>query len=787
MTEHRLSIPGLLCVWMLSSHRLLDEGETLRDVLYDAFHGWLARSPDHVFNQAWELLNAKFNDKLNVIAAIDFLHKEVLIQRHQNWFIKPEALGAWQQGLVSRVSPLPIMAFVGAKSLPVQPHSQRVDDHLDQFGLNETHVHLNGSTFAEQAWLYALQFPQRSLADFIEEWWENKVRQRDLVRHIDPSLSPSVLYRRLNTARRLRQHLMQAAEDDALWKKDHCINTRDICTLSDRGSFTVEEELKWHTQFIRQCQKHPTHQVWADAYHRYLLLFNQYYQLTVQNEDRKGFDQFQKHADIGLREEIEADYTQRFKDAHGPIRRRSRVRHYEGRFAPKPDPSKLIRLIKKILGGYFKYLCSLLPSDHPWRQRRSPLDLRQLMLDLDELKGILTELDIHPLELTLICHFIKVRTYRKKIASRLPRNYEVSKKIHEQARALNGVMKIYPGLSKWIRGVDGAGNEFHAWPEPFAPVFRLCAEHGLSRKTFHAGEDFHHILSGLGYMLDAIELLDLQSGDRLGHGTAMGIDPKLWVARMPQEILIPRGEWFLGLLAAWRLCITNPAGHEDTVHTLATELAEVSVALFGKYLDPYLCCQALDMRRLNAREVRSWIDDGRPELLTYPIHAHRRSEREKVIEAATSHPEAFELYRTWQFDRDFIKKCSEVIQVKSEFLSPAAYLHLQQSLMKKVADLGVVIETLPSSNVRISQYKHFTEHHAMRWMKVPSVTPPGDPDILVTLGSDDPGIFATDIETEFHHLFFASMAHGLNEREALERVSAINENGRIYGFGLKDR
>lgn len=105
--------------------------------------------------------------------------------------------------------------------------------------------------------------------------------------------------------------------------------------------------------------------------------------------------------------------------------------------------------------------------------------------------------------------------------------------------------------------------------------------------------------------------------------------------------------------------------------------------------------------------------------------------------------------------------------------------------MQEVADRGVVIETLPSSNVRISQYKHFSEHHALRWMREHSATPPNDPEILVSLGSDDPGIFSTDIETEFHHLFFALKNSGLNEADALQRVAQVNERGRIYRFHPK--
>jgi Adenosine deaminase len=343
----------------------------------------------------------------------------------------------------------------------------------------------------------------------------------------------------------------------------------------------------------------------------------------------------------------------------------------------------------------------------------------------------------------------------------------------------------YPKLKRWVRGIDGAANELHASPEFFAPIFRQCAAHGLSHKTFHAGEDFPHLLSGLRYMLEALELLDLQSGDRLGHGTAMGIAPKLWIDRMPQTIIISRGDWFLSVLSAWRLMCKHPVGLEKVTRTLTAELGQRSVELFGQHLNPYECEQAMGLRRLSLPEVYRWVNNGRQLPIVHLMSEHWHKEMEDVHAKATANPIAFEVYWRWQSDKDLWKKSEELIEVRSDFLQASHYLLLQQALMHEVADRGVVIETLPSSNVRISQYKHFSEHHALRWMREPSATPPDDPEILVSLGSDDPGIFSTDIETEFHHMFFALKHKGLNEAEALQRVAQINERGRIYRFHPK--
>ena len=93
-----------------------------------------------------------------------------------------------------------------------------------------------------------------------------------------------------------------------------------------------------------------------------------------------------------------------------------------------------------------------------------------------------------------------------------------------------------------------------------------------------------------------------------------------------------------------------------------------------------------------------------------------------------------------------------------------------------------MFETLPSSNVRIAPYHSFAEHHALRWMRVTRAVKENDPEIEVSLGSDDPGIFSTDLEIEFYHLFYALKQSGHSEDEALARLARINDRGRIYRF-----
>lgn len=61
------------------------------------------------------------------------------------------------------------------------------------------------------------------------------------------------------------------------------------------------------------------------------------------------------------------------------------------------------------------------------------------------------------------------------------------------------------------------------------------------RFTFHAREDFRHILSGLRRVDEAVTFLKFHAGDRIGHGTALRISPEQWKRYNP-FVVLPRIE-----------------------------------------------------------------------------------------------------------------------------------------------------------------------------------------------------------------------------------------------------
>ncbi|CAN0617975.1 conserved protein of unknown function [Burkholderia multivorans] len=835
MSAQAASIGSLISALLLSDHRILRlswaapftrplEWSELREPTYLAFQAWAARFPDHVFDAAWQFLAHQEPDQGIMFTAMRALIDEFLELRHGEVRVCRDLLGAWQQGLASRISSVPIQAAADVlfgvgrytagcsgrlqsvsteretapwrrQILPLlRPEEAPIADYVEREGLHETHLHLNGSTHAEICWLRAIRDPHKETREFVNAWTSGKHagRLRELVGQANPDLTPQLLYQHLRTASRLRAWLIGAAEDRiapntslpmscqrlfSAGNDEWCVGLRELAPAW-RHEPDIEEELTWMAGLVVRLQQRPSVQL-ARMFHAYLLLLNGHYRLLVQSEAQYGFDQFQKFTLTELREPAERDYRTRFHAMHGPRSATSTVGYLEGRFAPKDDPVRAYRHFKAILGGYLEYLRDAAAPG--LRLRGASHSLSELLAELDRYfeRRIARHRSIH--RLTLVAHFIKQPwSPAQKHKAGPYRHYSLDLQLRRTAGVLLSCLARWPRLQSWVRGIDAAANELHAPPDVFAPIFRVCRRAGLTRRTYHAGEDFRHLLSGIAAMWEALTLLDLCDGDRIGHGTAMGIRPSLWLDRMPGTLALSRGEWMLSVLAAWQL-LRDVSEMHACAQRLQRELEDVAYQIFRRSLTACDVERAMALRGLNRYDLMRH-QTGEADLHYEPLSEPWGEETALVRSTCQSQPQDVRLLWEWLSDPAVQARADELIAKEAHFLDAPSYVRLQQALMRQVADRGVLIETLPSSNVRISQYHHVGEHHSLRWMQVPGHVEDGDPEIMVCLGSDDPGIFAGDLETEFYLLYAALRRSGLGDSEALRRLSVLNERGRIYRF-----
>jgi len=813
-----LSSSGLLS-WLLEQpvQKKWNPSE-LKQYVFPEYRQFHFAIPDTVFNGRWDVLenNSKQNRSV-VYSALTGLGDLFFSFDDGIPFVKLNAFGHWQN-LLTRLSGLPIMVAahvqeksyryhdtdnnailsrqrwdfwdrcLGSSSL-ARPWAGVVEDYIEKEGLHESHLHLNGSTHAELCWQRALIDPIGEVNEFSSILSTNSSRGssiKELVKSIDPNFNLYKFQKHLRLARNIRIFLTNWTTGRS--SKPELIKSYNFLS-SEKWSYYENSDFHstyWPTDLKSVNQAHRAHikeAVWLESLFLklqkeprtvidklllvYLLIQNQYLQILVQRDDLYGFDEFQKYTFTDLREFAEKEYLNRFKHANGKNNNLSTCLFYEARFAPKDEYDKNLNLLKRILKGYDQYLNE--------KERSDPNEgLRDILENIENFKP---NQNSRKIQLSLVAHFIKKPwDYRKQQSYR---HSELRLSLKEQADKLCSLLRDEPLLKKWIRGIDAASNELYASPEVFAPIFRVCCRAGIDNHTYHVGEDFIHLVGGIRQISDALNMLDMSRGDRLGHATAVGIHPKAWLNSMPGEIMVTRGEWMLDLLYAWYY-LSQRADCLEWAMKAQTETCKLATLIFNQPFSIELLKSVMDLRHLWPEYVQEAVNNKNWNP-TFLLDDNWRQEGRLVKKLAGS--QALIFLNKWLTDGNHWKRSEEKISVKANFFPEPILIALQQQVMQEIVKKGVIVETLPTSNVRISQYTHIHEHHVFRWMHLPGVKVDGDPDIQVCLGSDDPGIFATDLHNEFYHLYAVLVNEfGTTDKEAISMLGKVNERGRHYRF-----
>lgn len=161
------------------------------------------------------------------------------------------------------------------------------------------------------------------------------------------------------------------------------------------------------------------------------------------------------------------------------------------------------RLLKQILGGNI--------------QGVRHIEMRLNASEIKYIRGLRQGLKVidSPLELSFLCHYIKGQSQKNDTRHIL---------LH---RSL-------------LTGVDTAGKDFKAKPAKYKEPYLQLQKAGIRNFTYHAGEDFYHILDGLRTIYDAIRLLPLS---RIGHASAAGVSPTLWASHMEGKVPVRTDEY----------------------------------------------------------------------------------------------------------------------------------------------------------------------------------------------------------------------------------------------------
>lgn len=656
--------------------------------------------------------------------------------------VKKNLMEEWQ-AFISMCSSIPFIARIyfnnkrlnNSKMYSILPLSAELDkeclEHLSN--VVDLHIHINGASETFYSWEKALFNPKQFIDSYsmkrnnsLEQLlFQDNILIEDFFCMLDLSkyvrgLIKYILRNKLKKIN-LDRHNFKAS----IYKNKYLLNDSDI---SDKG---YNAELKMWFDIFSINEEVMTLEL-ESLIHFYILSQSQFERVLVQQTKQNGFRQFLHISDNNIRDSYEDEgYKDRFRqlkhfNAGGKV-------NLEIRITPKDFSKK----IQSIINTYNK-----------------------LLFD--------GEFTRQNLQISVVCHFIKLEEYYidKKTYVNVER-YARTKAFTEKniIKLLGEVLSLLNktidtnDVQEFFVGIDAAGNEMYSPPESFAPCFRLFRkrlnEHDKKIGfTFHAGEDFVHLISGIRYIYEVYKFLDYEKFDRIGHANALGLDSKMWREKLNNTIFMKRGEWLDNLVF---FAVKTKTTDFEVLNKIEKLWQEVYPNLQELSLEEILDTGflAYSYRKYSYKDLKNNVD----------LNINKNK---KEIALKIYYMYLYESYDTYD----------EYIEVILEEKYDYYISSLQNIILQELAYKEIIIESMISSNVRICFYDRYKEHHIKKWLDKKHNMP------LITLASDDPGIFNNNIFIEYSHLYEIV---DYDKDKFIEYIKILESNGEIASFGMSQK
>lgn len=366
------------------------------------------------------------------------------------------------------------------------------------------------------------------------------------------------------------------------------------------------------------------------------------------------------------------------------------------------------------------------------------------------------------------------------------RHYRLRKELNVRANELQKFRERYPQKAKRVLGIDACSQEIGCRPEIFAPVFRFLANHVVDnwtedevsqlKITYHVGEDFLDVVDGLRAVDEAVHFLNLQCGDRIGHGTVLGINVCKWYLFKSNTIVLPQQDYLDNV--AWmyhKLTEFKIQGCESLQQYLSEQFDIYFSKIYGHSMQNgntiYSLHSYYEAWKLRGDEpelyVKGEFDRNEAYNHDYLINYDYPQMFDSRYRAEVS-----KMYYLYHYSFEVREEGAKTIELRVPPIYVDGVCKIQKAMQKFIASCGIGVETNPSSNLLISTMGSYDEHPIIRLFNKHLTY---DEEMLkecaqvnVSINTDDKGVFRTSLENEY-----ALMAC------ALEKVRD-KEGGPVY-------
>lgn len=360
-----------------------------------------------------------------------------------------------------------------------------------------------------------------------------------------------------------------------------------------------------------------------------------------------------------------------------------------------------------------------------------------------------------------------------------------------------------PLLSEYVVGLDVASEEIETEPWIYAPVYH----HARSRETtvpiqidsgreiqnigftYHVGEDYHHILSGLRHIDEILTHFGYKPGDRIGHGLALQIDIQEWMSNN-EVVSLPIVEHLENLVWLWSLCSQNTTELSTHLPVLEREILSLAEELYGNLrgITPYMLWRAytrkfLPLESSFCEEMKKRYFSEQPSQ-NWNGYLSQRTFCSQVKGCEANKENDF----IWDADKlllthycpVYMQRYQEPYFTANGREKLALFSTVQKIMRNKVEQMGIFVEVNPTSNMIIGDIRGLSEY---------PITELNAPDfssqknfILVSINSDDPLVFSTNVENELALMYHTLTYRGYSREKVLFWIDKVRQYGMNSSF-----
>lgn len=483
----------------------------------------------------------------------------------------------------------------------------------------------------------------------------------------------------------------------------------------------------------------------------------------------------------------------------------------EGRLQIKKD---ILKKVKKILKAYVSYMEEMVGEKSGGNSEISEKNNEYEELGQHADKMYETGQCAFP-AIGIVFHFIKAEYLDNRVGDMCWLQYSEEwngfskhlliwrKKLIDCAQCIEELRGSIPYLGEYIVGMDAASEENSMEPWIMSAVYKAVRNKNITKAlvqdrdlqfhridnmgfTYHVGEEFRHILSGLRHIDEVIEEFNYKAGDRLGHAIALGEDIEFWI-KNNEVVTIPSMEWMENLLWLWGNIIQDKIKVEISATYLEGKIMELAQQIYGdsEGMTPLMLYQAYKSKFLmeysfvfkNQKKCVQQFHknseiDSRKILCKYYTDDkdQQRWSKEKIV--CTFFCPTYNM----RFRKPILIRTAENI-------GGNVLRDIQKYLIQKVEYLGIYVETNPTSNVTIGEENGLFSHYILN-LNSEGLLDEADKTnaVMVTVNTDDPIVFNTSIENELSYIYYLLVNKKYKKERVLKWIDKIRQNSLESSF-----